>query len=66
MQLTGMILFVFSILGLIVWILKFLMMMASAETYIRRELYGIGPTINILPLIVILVSIAVSAGMAWG
>jgi hypothetical protein len=41
-------------------------MMASAETYIRRELYGIGPTINILPLIVILVSIAVSAGMAWG
>ncbi|PHR52941.1 MAG: hypothetical protein COA44_15840 [Arcobacter sp.] len=66
MHLTGLILFIFSILGLIVWIVSTLSLLGSKETIINRELYGIPLEINIMPLLISLVLIAVSAGMAWG
>ncbi|PHR54203.1 MAG: hypothetical protein COA44_13820 [Arcobacter sp.] len=66
MQLAGLILFVFSILGLMIWILKFLLIMGSTDTFINKKLHGISPVINIAPLLISLLLIAISAGMAWG
>jgi len=66
MQLTGLILFVFSILGLIVWVVRTMPLLGSKKTFINRELHGISPTINITPLLIILLLISIAAGMAWG
>jgi len=66
MHLTGLIIFIFSILGLIIWFIRVVSHLSSKETFINKELHGIGPSLNITPLLIILLLIAISAGMAWG
>ena len=66
MELTGIILFFGSLLGTIFWFIAAIIQLGSKENFIRRELHGEQPVLNIFPVIILFIIMAISAGMAWG
>lgn len=65
MQLTGIIIFIGSLLGFLLWLYRLWKQLGSTDTYVKRTLGG-KITINIFPGVVLFIVMAISAGMAWG
>ncbi len=65
MELTGIIIFFGALAGFILWVLKILLLLGSADTFIKIYMGG-KLTLNILPGIILFMVMAISAGMAWG
>ena len=57
MQLTGIIIFVAALFGLLLWLYRLLLELASLDFYVQRV------TVNILPGVILFIAMAISAGM---
>jgi len=65
-QLTGLILFIGSIISMFIWLYSLYVQFGSIEMLFKKEFLGQKIEVNVLPGIVIFICIAISAGMVWG
>ena len=66
MQLTGLILFIGSVLSMFIWLYSLYVEFGSIDMLFRKEILGQKIEVNVLPGIIIFICIAISSGMAWG
>jgi len=66
MKLTGLILFIGSVLAMLIWFYSLYVQFGSIDILFRKEILGHKIEVNVLPGIVIFICIAISAGMVWG